>query len=168
MPLCLCMLILVHRCETYCVCVCVCVRVCVCVCVRVRVCACAYIDHIMFFICHTEVREVCYLSERLKGFCQRYILQCRSPQILITAQQIFAFIRRVQEQLKMHITYKVHTFLTVHPESSILPGENDPVGASRDFWANHLSCKCYVTAPAGKLGCNNTTMTSYVQRQTLQ
>ncbi len=76
-----------HRCETYCVCVCVCACVCV-VCVRVRVCACAYIDHIMFFICHTEVREVCYLSERLKGFCQRYILQCRSPQILITAQQI--------------------------------------------------------------------------------
>ncbi len=167
MPVCLCMLILVHRCGTYCVCVCV----CVCACVRACMCACAYIDHIMFFICHTEVREVCYLSERLKGFCQRYILQCRSPQILITAQQIFTFIRRVQEQLKMHITYKVHTFLTVHPESSILPGENDPVGASRDFWANHLSCKCYVTAPAGKLGCNNTTVSNDIvcaKTQTLQ
>ncbi len=123
-------------CACVCACVSVRVRVCVRACVRASgacVRACAYIDHIMFFICHTEVREVCYLSERLKGFCQRYNLQCRSPQILITAQQIFAFIRRVQEQLKMHITYKVHTFLTVHPESSILPGENDPVGASRDF-----------------------------------
>lgn len=36
---------------------------CVCVCV------CAYIDHMMVFICHTEVWEVCYLSDRLKGFC---------------------------------------------------------------------------------------------------
>lgn len=33
------------------------------------VCVCAYIDCMMVFICHTEVREVCYLSERFKGFC---------------------------------------------------------------------------------------------------
>lgn len=140
MPVCLCMLILVHRCGTYCVCVCLCL----------------HWPHDGFYLSHRGERGVLPFREIKRFLFQRHILQCRAPQILITAQQIFAFIHRVEGQLKMHITYKAQTFLTVPPERSILPGENDPVGASRDFRANHLSCKCYVTGSAGKLGCNNT------------
>ncbi len=45
--------------------------VCVCVCVRVHVCACAYIDHIMFFICHTEVREGMLPFREIKRFLSK-------------------------------------------------------------------------------------------------
>lgn len=57
-----------------------------------QVCACANMDYMMVFICHTEVREVCYLSERLEGLCYKdaflnaeYSLFYGPPQILITA-----------------------------------------------------------------------------------
>lgn len=90
MPVCLCMLAMVHK--------------------------CVHGLHDSFYLSHRGERG----SERLEGlwykdafFIVEHSLFYGPPQILITAQQILAFIRQVDEQLKMHITYKTHTFLTV-------------------------------------------------------
>lgn len=113
------------------------------------VCVCAHMAVWSLHVSHRGERGPLPFTEIRRFVFQRHIPQCRAlpllgpPPILITAQQILAFICRVEGQLKMRIAHTQNTHsLQFFPERYIIPVESYPMGASSYYWANHQSHKC--------------------------